>query len=156
MEDALVELIKAVKPTLDNMDEERIDGFFYQIFLIVARGPYIAFFSYYTEPYHQVLDQYRIPHFRGCVSVTETHDHLEQDRYGREILFPDEIPNDLINFFHDDEDLNGLADPVKQAVRDDAQRYGKRCVFDVGNPVHRNLANKILYCFSIHTPRILQ
>lgn len=152
LEMALEQLIGTIKPRMDILDRSQ-EGFYYQMFFMVARGPKVAFFSYYSEIFHEFLDRLQIPHFRGCVSVTEIHDHIDHARYGRGIFLPHDIPNDL--------ELLNLDDPMHVNVtsadllrlRHDAAQYRTPCVFDMGTTRHRELVDKIFFYISHFSPR---
>jgi hypothetical protein len=153
LEEALNQLIDSLKPRLEKLDTG--ESTFYQMFFMVARGPLVAFFAYYTEPYQQALDFQQIPHFRGCVSVTEIHDHLDHVKLGREIFSPQDIPNNLRHLATDTPKINRTKDENLIKLRDDARRYTTPCVFDVGNTNHRTAIDKILYYISEFSPRRL-
>lgn len=153
LEIALNQLIDTLKEGMDAQDS-RGDSFYYQMFYMVARGPKVAIFSYYSEVYHPILDRLQIPHFRGCVSVTEAHDHIDQSAYGQAILLPHEIPNDLQRLNLDDTGSN-LSNPISIQLREDAQNYTTPCVFDMAELNHREAFDKILFYISRYAPRRL-
>ncbi|KAF7908972.1 hypothetical protein EAE99_011587 [Botrytis elliptica] len=155
LEQALVQLIQALKPRVDNL-ETRQDGLYYQMFYMVARGPLVAFFSYYSDIYHNILDRQQIPHFRGCVSITETHDHMDQANFSRGILSPAEIPRDLLRLNFDDPKDTRLTKPDMLQLRADAEKYTTPCVFNIGDRSHREAVDKILFYISQNAPRRLK
>ncbi|TGO81269.1 hypothetical protein BPOR_1237g00010 [Botrytis porri] len=155
LEQALAQLIQALKPRADKRDTKP-DRHYYQMFYMVARGPLVAFFSYYSDIYHNILDRQQIPHFRGCVSITETHDHMDQANFSRGILSPADIPLDLLRLNYDDPKHTRITKPDMLQLRADAENYTTPCVFNIGDRSHREAVDKILFYISQNTPRRLK
>ena len=69
MEKALVQLCDAIAETIDTKGNTPSDEDQFEVFAVVQCGLNIAFFEYHQDQSN--LDEDEIPHFRGCVSLTQ-------------------------------------------------------------------------------------
>lgn len=83
IEEALAQVVDEIQDTM----EQTIEAF-----VVVQRGTKIGFFEYHNDISN--LDEEEIPHFKGCVSLTQTY-LIE----GRPSTIMDHLPDDLEPFF---------------------------------------------------------
>lgn len=117
MEKALDQVITAIVETVDEKGN-RGEGAF-ETFVVVQRGLDIGFFEYHNDVSN--LDEEKIPHFRGCVSLTEDY---EVGGQMKRVLAAK--PNGLKKLYFDDEHLTSTDE-----VRDDAKDYETDCIFNL-------------------------
>lgn len=117
IEDALVQLCESLEETIDTKGNTH-DGEF-QVFAVVQSGLDIGFFEFHMD--QTILDEENIPHFRGCVSLTE--DYI----INRVSLVPmPHKPNDLQNLFFNHHNLK-----KNTPIRSDAKKYTTPCIFNL-------------------------
>ncbi|KAI9706148.1 MAG: hypothetical protein M1812_008249 [Candelaria pacifica] len=109
-EDALAQVVEEIAETM----EETIEAY-----VVVQRGTKIGFFEYHNDQSN--LDEEGIPHFKGCVSLTQ--DYLIE---GRNSTVSSHWPEDLELLYHDHNRLRKTTD-----TRTDAKEYEQACVFDL-------------------------
>ena len=69
MEDALAQLCESIEETIDEKGNTFKNQF--EVFLVVQQGFFIGFFEFHMDQSN--LDEEDIPHFRGCVSLTQDY-----------------------------------------------------------------------------------
>lgn len=116
------------------------------LFIIIQRGTKIGFFEYHNDRTN--IDEEGIPHFRGCISLTQ--DYYAGDHFQRVL---EEKPAGLLPLYHDTDNLEGLKDLEGQGVRNEASRYIYDCVFDLDQ--HEEEINFVLHYILTHQPRPL-
>lgn len=127
LEDALAQLVEEIEETMEYI----IEAYF-----VVQRGTKIAFFEYHNDVSN--LDEEDIPHFRGCISLTQGY--LINEVYSTVLANP---PQDLENLFHDFDRLKKETD-----IREESSLYLEPCVFDLDkheqeiNFLFHHMANK--------------
>jgi len=117
LEDALDQLCDALLETVDmkgNMNEDQ-----FEIYAVVQAGLDIGFFEYHSDESN--LDEEGIPHFRGCVSLTQ--DYAINGRMTRVLH---NKPNDLKNLFHNFQYLR-----LETPIRKSANEYKIPCIFNI-------------------------
>lgn len=129
-EDALSQVVKEIEETMEEIIE---------CFVVVQCGTRIGFFEYHNDQSN--LNEEGIPHFRGCVSVTEDYS-IE----GRMTSIMTNKPQDLQPLYHNHEKLRKKTD-----LREEARRYQTKCVFDLIN--HAEDVDKIFYHMANNPPR---
>lgn len=117
MEDALAQLCASLVETLDEKGNIEDDQF--EIYVVVQAGTDIGFFEYHSDLSN--LDEEGIPHFRGCVSVTQDY---EIGGTLTSILV--NKPADLKNLYYNQENLK-----ASNAIRVDAKNYVVPCIFNL-------------------------
>lgn len=123
MEKALDQLCKAIHKTVYYKGNTSDDEF--EVFAVVQVGLDIGFFEYHFDESN--LEEEGIPHFRGCVSLTE--DYL----LGEEMTKPvANKPNDLnMLYFNTDRLGQELDNPDDQETRDEAKKYTTPCIYNL-------------------------
>lgn len=111
-EDAVIQTVEHISQTM----EHRIE-----CFVIVQCGRRIGFFEYHNDVGD--LDEEEIPHFKGCVSVTQKYPIK-----GNESKILTDVPEDLLPLYHNYKRLRKKTDN-----REEAARYEEKCVFDLEN-----------------------
>jgi len=117
IEDALAQLCDALLETVDMKGNANDNQF--EIFAVVQAGLDIGFFEYHSDESN--LDEENIPHFRGCVSLTQ--DYTINGTMTR--VLPNK-PNDLKNLFHDFQNLR-----MDTTTRQGANEYKIPCIFNI-------------------------
>lgn len=110
LEDALAQTVQDIEETMENTIEA---------YIVVQRGTKIGFFEYHNDISN--LDEEGIPHFRGCVSLTQTYT-IE----GVDTPVINVVPNNLDHLYHNYSRLRKQTD-----TREDAALYNIPCVFDL-------------------------
>ena len=139
MEDALEQLSEAIIETVD--EKGNADESAFEVYAVVQCGLKIAFFEYHSDQGN--LDEQRIPHFRGCVSLTQDYKIKGQDAYGIEDKFR---PNDLERLFFNADKLR-----KETPTRKDAKDYSTPCVFDLIK--HEKEVHAVFQYMESHVPR---
>ena len=139
MEDALDQLTKAIIETTD--EKGNADESAFEVYAVVQCGLKIAFFEYHSD--EGILDEQGIPHFRGCVSLTQDYKIKGQDAIAIENKF---IPNDLERLFFNADKLKN-----ETPIRRDAKDYPTPCVFDLIK--HEKEVHAVFQYMESHVPR---
>ena len=132
--------VKDIAATIDDWGFNPDNGF--EVFVIVQRGLDIGFFEYHNAQSN--LDEDGIPHFRGCVSLTQDIPCSE----------PAVVPSTtagLRTLMFDDARLRTLADRDQQEVREVAWSYETPCIFNIND--HEAEINLIMNHMLIKRPR---
>jgi hypothetical protein len=137
IEDALVQLCESLEETIDT--KGNIHNSEFEIFAVVQSGLDIGFFEFHMDESN--LDEEGIPHFRGCVSLTE--DYLINGVL--QVPIPNK-PNDLKNLFLNYDKLR-----KETPVRSDAKKYTTPCIFNLEK--HQQLVHDIFQHMANHEPR---
>jgi hypothetical protein len=109
-EDALDQVVNHIAVTM----EEQVEAF-----VVVQRGTKIGFFEYHNDQSN--LDEEDIPHFRGCISLTQNYE-IE----GVEARVLQNKPDNLLPLYYQYERLR-----KETELRKEAREYKEKCVFDL-------------------------
>lgn len=90
-----------------------------EVYVVVQRGTKIAFFEYHNDISN--LDEEDIPHFKGCISLTQDY-----EIQGQLASVMANKPNNLEHLYHDYKRLRKTTE-----VREEAAKYDIPCVFDL-------------------------
>lgn len=135
-EEALAQTVDDLSETMEHLIE---------CYVIVQRGVKIAFFEYHNDQSN--LDEEDIPHFRGCVSLTQNYNINQRPA----VVFQN-MPNNLELLFHNTQSLRtGTTNPTTQDLRLDASNYRVPCVFDI--TTHHEELNFIFHHILNNPPR---
>lgn len=116
-EEALNQLCDAILETIDSKGNSGESEF--EVYAVVLSGLEIRFFEYHSDQSN--LDEECIPHFRGCVSLTE--DYFIN---GVHQVVLHNKPQDLENLFFDSGRLR-----KETSVREEAKAYKTPCFFNL-------------------------
>jgi hypothetical protein len=124
-EEALNQLCDAILETIDWKGNKFGEDQF-EVYALVQSGVEIGFFEYHSD--QSILDEENIPHFRGCVSLSQ--DYFIKGQF--QVVMRDK-PTDLRNLYTDFERLKTarLKDEDKKELRQDAYDYTTPCFFDL-------------------------
>lgn len=89
------------------------------------------------------LDEKGIPHFKGCISLTQTYEIK-----GEEKRVLDNTPNDLENLYHNYDNMRKKTD-----LREETKEYKEPCVFDIGEPKHEEYIDFLFHHMANNQPR---
>lgn len=109
-EDAVAQVVSEIANTMESKMEA---------YVVVQHGTKIAFFEYHNDVSN--LDEEDIPHFKGCVSLTQSY--LIGEEYSSVI---NNLPDDLDKLYHNYRRLKN-----KTEIRTEAALYDIPCVFDI-------------------------
>jgi hypothetical protein len=109
-EDAISQIVDEIAETM----EEKIEAY-----VVVQRGLKIGFFEYHNDVSN--LDEEDIPHFKGCISLTQNYPIKGEVT---EVL--SNQPSDLELLYHNYNRLKKKTDN-----REDAKEYKINCIFDI-------------------------
>jgi hypothetical protein len=137
IEDALNQLRNSLEETLDTKGNTYKDEF--EIFAVVQSGLDIGFFEFHEDQSN--LDEEDIPHFLGCVSLTQDYKIKGVDQ----VVIPNK-PNDLLPLYHNFSKLRKETD-----VRLDAKEYNTPCIYNLDK--HQKEINDIFCYMESHKPR---
>ena len=137
MEDALVQLCESLEETIDTKGNTFDSQF--EVFAVVQAGLEIGFFEFHMDQSN--LDEENIPHFRGCVSLTQ--DYPINDVL--QVPIPSK-PNDLKKLFFDYDKLRKETD-----IRLDANEYSTPCIFNLEK--HQQQIHDIFQHMARNEPR---
>lgn len=137
LEDALVQLRDALLETVDRKGNTNNSRF--EIFAVVQAGLDIGFFEFHSD--QDNLDEEGIPHFRGCVSLTQ--DYAINGTMTS--VLPNK-PNDLENLFYNFQNLR-----IDTEVRRDASKYLVPCIFNIER--HQEEVHFLFQHMEKHSPR---
>lgn len=142
-EEALNQLSNAIVETIDCKGNE-FGGDLFEVYAVVQSGVEIGFFEFHSDQSN--LDEEDIPHYRGCVSLTQ--DYFIQGQL--HMVMPHK-PTDLRNLYTDFERLRteDLTDQDKKEVRKDAELYTTPCFFDLNK--HQKEIN-FLFQYMLYNP----
>ena len=129
-EDALAQVVKEIAETLEDSIEA---------YIVVQRGTKIGFFEYHNDVSN--LDEEDIPHFKGCISLTQKYSIQNNPT-----SIMDHLPNDLEPLFHDSKHLKKNTD-----TRAEAKDYEQKCVFDLEK--HEKEINTLFFHMKTTSPR---
>jgi hypothetical protein len=129
-EDALTQVVDEIAETMEYTIEA---------YVVVQRGTKIAFFEYHNDVNN--LDEEDIPHFRGCISLTQTY-----SIGGVNTVVLNNPPNDLDRLYHNYNLLRKETD-----TRTAAGRYDIPCVFDLNK--HEQEINFLFHHMANQNPR---
>lgn len=132
LEEALNQVVEEIAETMESSIEA---------YVVVQRGTKIAFFEYHNDISN--LDDEGIPHFRGCISLTQSY-----NIQGKEKAVLNNKPNDLENLYQNYDRLRKKTD-----LRDEAKEYEEPCVFDIGKPEHEDYINLLFHHMANKEPR---
>lgn len=132
-EEALAQVVFEIEETMEDTIE---------VFVVVQCGMRIGFFEYHND--QSILNEEGIPHFRGCISLTQSY-HI-----GNALThaFPNH-PQDLGRLRYDYD--SRLKDEKRKDIRDDARDYQVPCIFDIAR--HENDVNALFHHMVSHAPR---
>jgi len=110
-EDAISQVVDEIADTM----EEDIEGY-----VVVQRGLKIGFFEYHNDVSN--LDEENIPHFKGCISLTQDY------KIGGKVtkVLSEPLPADVDFLFHNHTKLRKVTEN-----RDAAAEYKTPCIFDI-------------------------
>lgn len=130
MEDALSQIVSEIEQTMEHTIET---------YDVVQRGTKIAFFEYHNDVSN--LDEEEIPHFKGCISLTQSY--IIEDTI-QEVL--EHKPIGLLPLYHDYKHLRKDTETRKEALE-----YTPLCVLDLDN--HEKEINFLFHYMANHEPR---
>lgn len=99
----------------------------FEVYAVVQSGVEIGFFEYHTDQTN--LDEQGIPHFRGCVSLTQDY-YIEEQL---QVVMPHK-PTNLRHLYTDFERLQTARlkdEDDRKVLRQDAKVYTTPCFFDL-------------------------
>lgn len=129
-EDALAQVLDEIAETMQHTIEA---------YIVIQRGTKIGFFEYHNDVSN--LDEEQIPHFRGCVSLTQTY-----TIDGNNTMVLNDVPNDLDLLYHNYQRLR-----KQTSLRHEAAQYDERCVFDLD--IHEREINFLFHHMVNKPPR---
>jgi hypothetical protein len=110
-EDAVSQVVNEIAETLEEVIEA---------YVVVQRGLKIGFFEYHNDVSN--LDEEGIPHFKGCISLTQNY---RIDGQATTIL-SEPLPTDVDLLYHNYTRLRNKTD-----TREAAAEYRIPCIFDI-------------------------
>ena len=135
-EDALNQICESILETVDKKGNALGTESEFEVYAVVQNGVEIGFFEFHSDADN--LDEEDIPHFRGCVSLTQ--DYSINGKL--EVVLPDK-PEELELLFSDSSRLRKTSN-----VRDEAKDYNIPCFFNLNRhetEIHflfQHMANK--------------
>lgn len=130
IEEALAQVVHEIEETLEYTIEA---------YVVVQRGTKIAFFEYHNDVSN--LDEEDIPHYKGCVSLTQTY-----ILNGVNSVVMNNLPDDLDLLYHEFDHLRKETDN-----REEASAYSVPCVFDLDK--HEREINFLFHYMANNEPR---
>ena len=140
MEKALVQLCEAIPETIDTKGNTPGDEGQFEVFAVVQCGLNIAFFEYHQDQSN--LDEEDIPHFRGCVSLTEGY-----KLNGVYQCLMEQLPQGMKPLYHDYGRLKKEEDDLQK----EAKKYTTLCVFHL--ETHKQEVHKLFQHMARNDPR---
>lgn len=131
-EDALNQLVTSIIGTVDSNQT-------FEVYAVVQVGRKIAFFEYHSDESN--LDEEGIPHFRGCISLTQSY-HIQ----GKETSIIKDLPAGVEKLFFNAERLQKDTE-----LRREAERYHYPCVFDI--EMHSEVVHDLFCHMMNNAPR---
>ena len=110
-----------------------------EVYVVVQRGTKIGFFEYHNDITN--LDEEEIPHFGGCISLTQSY---QIDGIDQVIL--DDVPKDLDLLYHNIARLR-----TTSVIRKEAEKYTNPCLFDLDK--HEKEINFLYHHMANNPPR---
>jgi hypothetical protein len=126
-EKALNQTVEDIAFTMDHWGSKTKEMNRFEAFVIVQRGLDIGFFEYYNGA--DDLRENGIPHFRGCVSLTQDTPEYRTGE-NKPAVVPSTTPG-LKTLMFDDERLRSSTDPSVENIRKDAWGYPTPCIFNI-------------------------
>ena len=137
IEDALVQLCESLEETVDEKGNTENSEF--EIFAVVISGLEIGFFEFHMDISN--LEEENVPHFRGCVSLTQDHNSMGN----LSVPIPNK-PNDLQKLYFKGENLK-----KHTPTRLEAEMYTTPCIFNLEK--HQQLVHDIFQYMANNKPR---
>lgn len=137
VEEPLDQLRRAITQTVDDKGSTSDSDF--EVYAVVQCGLKIAFFELHSDESN--LDDEGIPHFRGCVSLTQAY------RIGGHVAYAaTSIPNDLERLYFDSKRLE-----CDTLTRKKANAYTTPCIYDLRK--HETDINELFQYIERNPPR---
>jgi len=137
LEDALYQLCNSIEETVDSKGYTHDDEF--EIFAVVQSGLDIGFFEYHLDQTN--LDEENIPHFRGCVSLTQ--DYMIKEEL--QVVMTNK-PNDLKPLYFNFSKLK-----KETELRLEAEKYPIPCIFNLDK--HQREIHDLFCHMAANNPR---
>lgn len=134
IEDALVQLCESLEETVDK--KGNLENSEFEIFAVVISGLEIGFFEF-----HMDSSNLEVPHFRGCVSLTQDHNSMGKLK----VPIPHK-PNDLQKLY-----LKGDNLKKHTSTRLEAEMYTTPCIFNLEK--HQQQVHDIFKYMANNKPR---
>jgi len=132
-EEALAQVVDEIQEAMENQIE---------VFVVVQCGMKIGFFEYHNDQSN--LDEEGIPHFRGCIYLTQIYNIGNAPAQ----VVPN-LPQGLGRLRSDSS--SQLTNPKRIAIRDEAARYQFPCLYDLAK--HENEINFLFDYMLNNAPR---
>ncbi len=136
-QDGLIQLCKALQFTLDTKGYTYPGEF--EVFAVVQCGLQIGFFEFHSDQSN--LDEEGIPHFQGCVSLTQDYEIK-----GKISAVMDNKPNDLEELYTNYDKLR-----KQTSERADAKEYHTPCFFHLEK--HQQQVHNLFQYMEMNEPR---